>query len=110
MHGERSGSFRPSGFAGREARNRPVSLLLQHAQVRTQPVDLVHQLQHQGSAGEIDSITPIRRQVPVEDYLKPQRRFAHLFAENADENALKTIQSIADRNIRRFNLIEPEAG
>lgn len=64
----------------------------------------------EGIAGEIDSITPIRHQVPVQDYLRPQRRFAHLFGPDADEDALNAIQSIADRNIRRFNLIESEAG
>ena len=29
--------------------------------------------------GELVSALPIRRQVPVEEYLKPQKRFAHLF-------------------------------
>ena len=29
--------------------------------------------------GEVTAVTKIRRRVPVEDYLRPQRRFAHLF-------------------------------
>ncbi len=29
--------------------------------------------------GEVSGVSKIRRQVPVEDYLRPQRRFAHLF-------------------------------
>ena len=29
--------------------------------------------------GEVTAVSKIRRQVPVEDYLRPQRRFAHLF-------------------------------
>src|SRR5450631_2535244 len=29
--------------------------------------------------GEVTAVTKIRRRVPVEDYLKPQKRFAHLF-------------------------------
>ncbi|HAY41406.1 MAG TPA: pyruvate ferredoxin oxidoreductase, partial [Gammaproteobacteria bacterium] len=32
----------------------------------------------EGENGEITSTTKIRRKVPVEDYLKPQRRFAHV--------------------------------
>ncbi len=30
--------------------------------------------------GEVTGVSPIRRQLPVEDYLRPQRRFAHLFS------------------------------
>ena len=30
--------------------------------------------------GEVTAVTKIRHRVPVEDYLKPQKRFAHLFA------------------------------
>src|SRR3546814_10531129 len=30
--------------------------------------------------GEVTAVTKIRRRVPVEQYLKPQKRFAHLFA------------------------------
>ena len=29
--------------------------------------------------GEVSGVSKIRRQVPVEDYLRPQKRFAHLF-------------------------------
>ena len=35
--------------------------------------------------GEITGRTKIRRQVPVEDYLKLQKRFAHLFGPKPDE-------------------------
>ncbi|HQT27558.1 MAG TPA: pyruvate ferredoxin oxidoreductase, partial [Burkholderiales bacterium] len=54
--------------------------------------------------GEITSRIPIRRKVPVEEYLKLQRRFAHLFGE--DRNAIVMIQEIADRNIAKFGLEE----
>jgi pyruvate ferredoxin oxidoreductase beta subunit len=56
--------------------------------------------------GRITEITPIRRKVPVEAYLKLQKRFAHLFKEPRDEQALAAIQAIADRNIARFELID----
>ncbi len=54
--------------------------------------------------GEITSRIPIRRKVPVEEYLKLQRRFAHLFGE--DRTAIRMIQEIADRNIAKFGLEE----
>ena len=33
----------------------------------------------EAEAGEVTSSTPIRRQVPVTDYLRIQARYAHLF-------------------------------
>mgnify|MGYP003487441386 CR=1 FL=1 len=48
----------------------------------------------------------IRRRVPVEDYLRPQKRFAHLFADAGRPDLIAQIQAEADRNIRRFGLIE----
>jgi pyruvate ferredoxin oxidoreductase beta subunit len=60
--------------------------------------------------GEVTAVTKIRRRVPVEDYLKPQKRFAHLFGIPGHPEMLAHIQANADRNIRRFNLLdEPEA-
>jgi pyruvate ferredoxin oxidoreductase beta subunit len=56
--------------------------------------------------GEITGRTPIRRQVPVTEYLKLQKRFAHLFGKTPDSERLALIQAIADRNIRRFGLID----
>jgi len=56
--------------------------------------------------GEVTAVTHIRRRVPVEDYLKPQRRFAHLFGEPGLPRVVAQIQAEADRNIRRFGLLE----
>jgi pyruvate ferredoxin oxidoreductase beta subunit len=53
--------------------------------------------------GEVVSVTEIRRQVPISDYLKLQRRFAHVLR---NEGQLARIQAIADANIRRFGLIK----
>ena len=55
--------------------------------------------------GEITGRTPIRRKVPVTDYLRLQKRFAHLFSV-ADEQRIARIQAIADRNIAKFGLLE----
>jgi len=54
--------------------------------------------------GEITSVSKIRRQVPVEEYLRPQRRYAHLFGEEPDTEILERLQAMADENIRRFDL------
>jgi len=46
--------------------------------------------------------------VPVEDYLRPQRRYAHLFRDPPRTDVIERIQAGADRNIRRFGLLEDE--
>jgi len=54
--------------------------------------------------GEITAVTRIRRRRPVEDYLKLQRRFAHVF-KPGNEWQIERIQAAADRNIRRYGLV-----
>jgi pyruvate ferredoxin oxidoreductase beta subunit len=56
--------------------------------------------------GQVTARTPIRRQVPVDDYLKLQKRFAHLFAPQRDDARLAAIQATADRNVARFGLVD----
>ena len=51
------------------------------------------------------SVSKIRRRVPVEEYLKLQRRYAHLFGDPPATDVIERIQAIADRNIRRFGLL-----
>jgi pyruvate ferredoxin oxidoreductase beta subunit len=55
--------------------------------------------------GKIVKSTPIKDLIKVEDYLKDQRRFAHLFWKNAPPEALVALQSIADNNISEYALI-----
>jgi len=55
--------------------------------------------------GDVTDVTLIRRKIPVEDYLRPQRRFAHLFKPEPDVEALARIQKIADDNIERLGLL-----
>ncbi len=59
--------------------------------------------------GEITGRRPIRRKVPVEDYLKRQKRFAHLFGSPKRVDLIARIQEQADRNIRKFGLLPAEA-
>ena len=56
--------------------------------------------------GEVTGVSKIRRRVPVEEYLRPQRRFAHLFGDPPRTDVIAQIQAIADRNIRRFGLLD----
>jgi pyruvate ferredoxin oxidoreductase beta subunit len=58
--------------------------------------------------GGVTNVSKIRRQAPVEDYLRTQRRFAHLFGKQPQTDVIARIQAIADRNIRRFGLLEDE--
>ena len=55
--------------------------------------------------GEVVSVSKIRRKLPVTDYLKPQRRFGHLFAPELKTEVIARIQEAADRNIRKFGLL-----
>jgi pyruvate ferredoxin oxidoreductase beta subunit len=59
--------------------------------------------------GEVTSVSRIRRRQPVEAYLRPQKRFAHLFGDPPNSAAIAQLQALAERNIRRYGLIEPEA-
>jgi pyruvate ferredoxin oxidoreductase beta subunit len=54
--------------------------------------------------GEITARYTLRRRVPVEEYLRLQRRFAHLFGKEPDVETIARIQAIAERNIRYFGL------
>jgi pyruvate ferredoxin oxidoreductase beta subunit len=59
--------------------------------------------------GEITGVSKIRRRVPVEDYLRPQKRYAHLFGDAPRPDIVARIQAMADRNIRRFGLVDQPA-
>ncbi|MDH5655493.1 MAG: thiamine pyrophosphate-dependent enzyme [Spirochaetia bacterium] len=56
--------------------------------------------------GEITSVLKIRNKVPVEEYLRPQKRFAHMFGKTPDVKTLARYQGIADRNIRKYGLMD----
>ena len=57
--------------------------------------------------GVVTDVAKIRRQVPVQEYLSIQRRYAHLFGKKPRPDIVARIQTIADRNIARYGLVEP---
>ena len=56
----------------------------------------------EAEAGDVTSVSKIRRQVPVEEYLQTQKRYAHLFKPERRDDVIAALQARADRNIRRF--------
>jgi pyruvate ferredoxin oxidoreductase beta subunit len=56
--------------------------------------------------GDLSGHTAIRRRVPVEEYLRLQKRFAHLFHPVIDVARIARLQAMADRNIERFHLLD----
>jgi len=54
--------------------------------------------------GELTNSTKIRYQIPVEDYLKLQRRFAHIL-KPANVRQLEIIRGLAEKNIKRYRLL-----
>lgn len=59
----------------------------------------------EAESGEVTSSTPIRKPVPVEEYLKLQTRYAHLFSPTRRDDVIDHLQAIADKNIARYDLI-----
>jgi pyruvate ferredoxin oxidoreductase beta subunit len=55
--------------------------------------------------GKVTAHTTIRRKVPVTEYLKLQKRFAHLFGNPPELGRIALIQQVADRNIAEFDLL-----
>jgi pyruvate ferredoxin oxidoreductase beta subunit len=54
--------------------------------------------------GEVTSVSPIRRRMPVEDYLALQSRYRHLFRPERRDDVIDRIQRLADGNIDRYGL------
>ena len=55
--------------------------------------------------GELVKIMkPPAKKIKVEEYLKPQRRFAHLFKSKEGGEIIKYIQALADKNIKKYGL------
>jgi pyruvate ferredoxin oxidoreductase beta subunit len=62
----------------------------------------------EATGGVVTDVTPIRRRVPVEEYLRPQKRYAHLFRPELRTDVIARLQRTADRNIARFGLLAQE--
>lgn len=56
--------------------------------------------------GVVTGRLAIRRQQPVEEYLRPQKRYAHLFGTRPKVEVIARLQALADRNIRKYGLLE----
>jgi pyruvate ferredoxin oxidoreductase beta subunit len=55
--------------------------------------------------GEVTKVRKLGKNIkPVEDYLKMQRRFSHLFKMEGGEEEIAKIQAIADKNIEVYGL------
>jgi pyruvate ferredoxin oxidoreductase beta subunit len=54
--------------------------------------------------GKVTNAKRISNKVPVEEYLKLQGRFKHLFKKGEPTEVVAEIQEIANQNIERFNL------
>jgi pyruvate ferredoxin oxidoreductase beta subunit len=61
---------------------------------------------YESELGEITNVSKIKHRLPVEDYLRPQQRFAHLFKDAAGAEIIRRIQAGADRNIKRYGLVD----
>jgi pyruvate ferredoxin oxidoreductase beta subunit len=58
--------------------------------------------------GHVTASRKIRQRVPVTDYLKPQRRYAHLFNTPEGPARIARLQAIADANIAEYRLAGDE--
>ena len=56
--------------------------------------------------GKVTAVRKIRRQVPVQDYLKLQRRFAHLFKGGIEDPRVARLQAMCDANIADYGLVD----
>ena len=59
--------------------------------------------------GYVTHVRKIRRPTPVVEYLKLQKRFAHIVRDGAEDPRVKGLQAIADRHIRDYGLLEDAA-
>lgn len=63
----------------------------------------------EAEGGEITDRLKIRRKQPVEEYLKRQKRYAHLFGKKPAVATIARLQAAADKNIRKYGLLDQEA-
>jgi pyruvate ferredoxin oxidoreductase beta subunit len=55
--------------------------------------------------GEITSVRKVKKPKPVEEYLKAQGRFKHLFTMEGGKAEISKIQDIADWNVEHYGLL-----
>lgn len=63
---------------------------------------------YEAEYGKVTSVRKIRQKQPVENYLKLQRRYAHLTGKKADPNVLARLQAMCDENIKQYGLMSDD--
>ncbi len=58
--------------------------------------------------GVVTNVSPIRWRTPVEEYLKLQGRYAHLFGAHPRPDIVARLQALADENIARYGLVNED--
>ncbi len=62
--------------------------------------------------GDVTGVMRLAGQRPVEDYLRPQGRFKHLFGHDHDNDSgnveIRHLQALADARIQRYDLLDAE--
>lgn len=56
--------------------------------------------------GKVTRVHPITKKVPVEEYLRPQGRFSHLFKKEGGQEEIRKIQALADENIAKYDMLK----
>jgi pyruvate ferredoxin oxidoreductase beta subunit len=57
-------------------------------------------------SGMVNNVHKIKNKIPVEEYLKSQKRFRHLVTNSTHREELQKMQALADANIEKYNLLE----
>jgi pyruvate ferredoxin oxidoreductase beta subunit len=63
---------------------------------------------YEAENGMVTASRKIRRKVPITEYLKPQKRFAHLFKTEEGAARIARLQALCDRNIVEYRLLNGE--
>ena len=58
--------------------------------------------------GRVTGVRKIRDPRPVADYLRPQKRFAHLFRAGHEDPRVARLQAMCDANIEEYGLVDDE--
>lgn len=56
--------------------------------------------------GRVTKVLKIKKKIPVEEYLKTQKRFSHLFTMDRGQEAIERIQALADTKIEKYELLK----
>jgi pyruvate ferredoxin oxidoreductase beta subunit len=60
--------------------------------------------------GVVTRVMTVREPKPVEEYLKTQARFRHLFRSDDGKAEIARIQAVADENIKKYGIVADKGG